>query len=305
MSAELDAAKASFQEHAKTFSLAARLLPGQQYADVARLYAFCRYVDDLADAEPSGINDATLRDIRRALLTGDSPNARIEDTQKLIQQHQIPIALFIDFMDELIADQWPRELTSVDQVVQFAYGVASTVGLMMCHILGVKDPKAFPFAVDLGVAMQMTNICRDILEDAERDRIYVPRDLIAAPVDCAGLLAGNNEQRSAAYNGASQLLAIADDYYASAEHGYYFLPFIIRQTIAFAALLYRSIGTKMLNHPNQYWQRRTVVGTPTKMRIIGGYCISRLITLPVAGASSPATHQSHLHHALDSRRFQA
>ena len=97
-------------------------------------------------------------------------------------------SLLLDFVDALIEDQYPRALANVDQLVCFAYGVASTVGLMMCHVFGVRDQRAYPFAVDLGVAMQITNIARDILEDAERDRLYVPRTLLDAPVSCEGLL---------------------------------------------------------------------------------------------------------------------
>ena len=115
--------------------------------------------------------------------------------------------------------------------MRFAYGVASTVGLMMCHVFGVQDKRAYPFAVDLGVAMQITNIARDILEDAGRDRLYVPSTLLDTEVSCEGLAQGDEAHRSSAYQGALRMLAIADEYYASAALGYGYLPPSVRQAI--------------------------------------------------------------------------
>ena len=137
--------------------------------------------------------------LRADFVAGHSADPIMADVLVLQAEYEIPVALVLDFIDALIADQWPRHLQTQDQLIRFCYGVASTVGLMMCHLFGVKDPRAYPFAVDLGVAMQMTNICRDILEDAQRQRIYLPAEMLPARVNAHGLVGGDAEQRDDAY----------------------------------------------------------------------------------------------------------
>ena len=164
---QLNQAKATFTANAKTFALAAKFLPKERYEAVARLYAFCRQLDDLADAAPAGINHRELVRIRQEICAGKSRDPSISDMLCLQRDFEIPTTLLLDFTDTLIEDQYPRALGNMDELVQFAYGVASTAGLMMCHVFGVRDIKALP--QDLGLAMQMTNIARDILEDAQRN----------------------------------------------------------------------------------------------------------------------------------------
>lgn len=292
-----------FKANAKTFSLAARFLPRARYDAVARLYYFCRYMDDLADAAPAGCNHAKLVALRDDFIRGDSADPVMADLLELQHHFGIPANLVIDFVDALIADQWPRHLQSQDELVRFCYGVASTVGLMMCHLFGVKNPRAYPFAVDLGVAMQMTNICRDILEDAERARIYLPADMLEGQVCAADLVAGDPVQRANAYNGAIRLLGIADEYYASAAQGYGFLPVAVRQAIKVAARLYQAIGEKVAAAPEQYWRRRTVVSAATKCRLIGELLGRRITEGSSTLVIHRAEHLPRLHKALDPQRF--
>jgi phytoene synthase len=203
----------------------------------------------------------------------------------------------------LIADQWPRHLQSQDELVRFCYGVASTVGLMMCHLFGVKNPRAYPFAVDLGVAMQMTNICRDILEmQSAQGYISLPRCL-KVRVCAAGLVAGDPVQRANAYTGAVRLLGIADEYYASAAQGYGFLPAAVRQAIKIAARLYQAIGEKVVAAPKQYWHRRTVVSATTKCRLMCELLGRRITEGSSTLVIHRAEHRPRLHKALDPQRF--
>ena len=198
---QLNQAKATFTANAKTFALAAKFLPKERYEAVARLYAFCRQLDDLADAAPAGINHRELVRIRQEICAGNSQDPNISDMLCLQRDFKIPTTLLLDFIDTLIEDQYPRALGNMDELVQFAYGVASTVGLMMCHVFGVRDSKALPFAVDLGLAMQMTNIARDILEDAQRNRVYASRS-VAYTNHLRRLAGGDEAQRASAYQGA-------------------------------------------------------------------------------------------------------
>jgi phytoene synthase len=305
MSDQLTKAKTTFNAHAKTFSLAARFLPQQRYDAVARLYAFCRELDDLADAEPAGINHETLLSIRQDICAGTSLNTDVSDMLELQHQFEIPTTLLLDFIDALIDDQYPRQLKDIDELVRFAYGVASTVGLMMCHIFGVNDKRALPFAVDLGVAMQMSNIARDILEDAQRGRIYIPADLLPSPVTCQGLLAGDEDHRHSAYKGALRLLNIADEYYTSATMGYGYLPRSVRHAIKVAARLYQAIGEKIVANPDSYWQQRTVVAREHKCRLIADLFLQRLRDGSSTLLIGKVEHPDYLHQALDQRRFTA
>lgn len=268
MSNQLALATSSFKSNAKTFSLAARFLNRERYEAVARLYAFCRHLDDLADNALAGSNEKILFGIRQDILNNEAKDLLVQDLLLLKQDHEIPTELLLDFIDAIIADQYPREIASVDDLVRFSYGVASTVGLMMCYIFGVRNPNAFPFAIDLGVAMQISNICRDILEDAQRDRIYIPRELLNAPITCRGIVDGDLEVRAIAYEAAQKLLLIADKYYASAAVGYGYLPRSVRHTIKIAARLYQAIGDKVKASPDTYWRARSIVSRQTKISLI-------------------------------------
>lgn len=305
MTEQLEFAKSTFAANAKTFALAARFLPKARYDAVARLYAFCRQLDDLADASPAGVNHDTLVSIRQQICSGDSDDPVINDMLQLQQDFEIPTALLLDFVDTLIEDQYPRALADVDQLVRFAYGVASTVGLMMCHVFGVQDKRAYPFAVDLGVAMQITNIARDILEDAGRDRLYVPSTLLDTAVTCEGLAQGDEAHRGSAYQGALRMLAIADEYYASAALGYGYLPPSVRQAIKVAARLYQAIGEKVARNQTAYWQRRTVVSPERKCLLIAGLFMQRMREGSSTLKVGKFQHAEHLHEALDRRRFTA
>ena len=303
MNNQLAEAQATFRANAKTFSLAARFLNRNRYEAVARLYAFCRHVDDLADTGNPGSNSATLNAIREDIRAGKSDNRHVNDLLLLKEEYDLPTELLLDFVDAIIDDQHPRELQTVDDLVRFSYGVASTVGLMMCHIFNVRNPNAFPFAIDLGVAMQISNICRDILEDAERNRIYVPAELLATPVTSEGLVRGDQAMRNSAYQAAQQLLQIADNYYASAALGYGYLPRGVRHTIKIAARLYQAIGDKVTSSQKTYWQQRSVVSRRRKCSLVLQMLWQRMNEGSSTLLVGKVNHCQQLHKALGNRKF--
>ena len=305
MNSQLAKAEETFKANAKTFSLAARFLDRDRYEAVARLYAFCRYVDDLADTGNPGSNSEALTTLRQSIYAGQSNDDQINDLLQLKEHHNIPTELILDFVDAIIEDQYPRELQSVDQLVRFSYGVASTVGLMMCHVFEVRNPSAFPFAIDLGIAMQISNISRDILEDAERDRIYIPAELLGAPITCEGLLQRDQSMRDNAYEAAQQLLQIADEYYASAALGYGYLPRSVRHTIKVAARLYQAIGEKISASPTAYWQRRSFVSRRRKCSLILQMLWQRMNEGSSTLLIGKVSHCQQLHKALGENKFSA
>jgi phytoene synthase len=305
MNPQLVEAKETFRANAKSFALAARFLNRDRYDAVARLYAFCRHIDDLADTGAPGTNNEALKSLRHDICAGISYDPLVHDLLQLKGDYDIPTQLLLDFIDAIIEDQYPRELQTVDDLVRFSYGVASTVGLMMCHIFDVRNPRAFPFAIDLGIAMQISNISRDILEDAHRDRIYIPAELLKTPVTCEGLINGDPAMRASAYQGAMELLLMADQYYDSAKAGYGYLPRTVRHTIKIAARLYQAIGDKIRTSPSTYWKQRSVVSRRRKCSLVLQMFWQRLHDGSSTLLVGKVNHSHHLHKALDKRNISA
>ena len=175
LSAE-DAADRMLAAHGKSFHWARRFLGPVAARQATLLYAFCRFLDDIADGDlPGGL--PRLRAIDMALIdgtVGDLPPdmAEVATFLALSQEAAIPRAAARDLIAGLIFDQGTVALENQAALIVYAYQVAGTVGLMMAPILGRRDPRADAFAVDLGIAMQLTNIARDVGEDALERRIY-------------------------------------------------------------------------------------------------------------------------------------
>ena len=227
----------------KTFAFAGWFLPSDRRTDAARLYAFCRYVDDLADDAPDVETARAALARVRAELRGEAPaDAIVGALVELLTRCQVDVAIAEALVDGVASDLEEVRLADDAALLRYGYRVASTVGLMMCGVLGVDNDEAGPFAVDLGLAMQITNICRDVAEDARRGRVYLPRTrLLAAGVGTSPdeVLAHPEAVRRVVLD----LLSLADRYYASADHGMRFIPRRARLAILIASRTYRAIGT--------------------------------------------------------------
>ena len=170
-------AKQVLARHGKSFYWASLFL-GSELADrAARLYQFCRFVDDLADGDLPDRLDS-LEDIRAGLTDPQHPAvAAIPELgafMALATETNIPLNAAAELLDGMLRDQHPTALESEAELLRYCHAVAGTVGLMMCRVLNCQHPRADHFAIDLGIAMQLTNIARDVLEDAEMDRRYLP-----------------------------------------------------------------------------------------------------------------------------------
>jgi phytoene synthase len=168
-------------QHSKSFYFASGLLPEEKRSAVRALYAFCRTVDDVVDESPDEEQDTQLDYWRRIVETGsfaenDLVAAAWADT---LTRYHIPRHYALQLIDGVARDLFQSRYQSFDELATYCYGVASTVGLMSMYIVGFNSNEAVPYAIKLGVALQMTNILRDIGEDYRNGRLYLPREELA------------------------------------------------------------------------------------------------------------------------------
>jgi 15-cis-phytoene synthase len=250
--------QAIMNAHAKSFSWAAKFLSPQAKQQAAQLYAYARLVDDLVDEPSLGeeVERMALFEANCQSVLGKSavvpPSVALG---QMLTCAGVDQQVICSFHEALRADAQPRHLQSLSDVLSFAYGVAGTVGQMMRPILGAQ-PQADPYAVALGMAMQLTNIARDVQEDAQRGRCYLPRQWLPENWQLAGLLSGDIQARQSAFVAIERLIAQAEQLYAYAEQGFVAIPERNRRAIEVACVLYRGIGRKILSESPMYWQRR-------------------------------------------------
>jgi phytoene synthase len=284
-------ARAVLRRHGRTFAFASHLL-GAVHADrAATLYAFCRYVDDLADYAPDpDTARAALAAVSRALAKGRPDGPATAAMLALQAETQMPMAPALALVAGVASDLEPVRMPDEAALVRYAWSVAGTVGLMMCPVLDVHDPRAAPFAVDLGIAMQLTNIARDVGDDARLGRRYLPANWVGdlAPADIA---APNDHQQATLREGTRRTLALAERYYASGESGLGFLPWRARLAILAAARMYRAIGERIAAADYRSWDRRAVVGSVAK----AGHAALAI----TAFATSPRLHRRDARHDAD------
>jgi len=193
---ESDQLKAAYAEcrsitryHAKTFYMATRFLPNHKQRGIFAIYSLCRYIDDLVDEAEDLVEQEKLsrQDIRRRL---DSWKQKLQDTydgrdhdnailiafSDVLKRHHIPIEMPFELMEGVCMDLFKNRYETFDELYDYSFKVASIVGLMTSQVFGYESREALGYAVDLGIAMQLTNILRDVGEDLRRDRIYLPKE---------------------------------------------------------------------------------------------------------------------------------
>jgi 15-cis-phytoene synthase len=251
--------QAIMDAQAKSFSWAARFLSRDARAQAAKLYAFARLMDDLVDepglgSEADRMAQFEARSQHVLGLTNDT--GRSHEVGQMLLSLRVNQQVVCSFLDALKADAQPRHLQSLSDVLGFAYGVAGTVGQMMRPILGAA-PEAERYAVALGMAMQLTNIARDVLEDAQRGRCYLPAQWLPEDWQLADVLQGQTLARQQAFAAIERLLLEAEQLYTLAEQGFAVIPASNRRAIQVACVLYRGIGRKILRTGSSaYWQQR-------------------------------------------------
>ena len=290
-------AEALLATHGRSFHWASRLLGRQMAGNAAQLYAFCRVLDDMADGDiDDGPQQLEIIKHQLAELIDNRAYTPLEPHLRafmvLAERTDIPLMPVMHLMEGLVADQKEVALQSEDELVQYAYHVAGAVGLLMCPVLGCHDRTAYKFAIDMGIAMQLTNIARDVLEDAQLGRRYLPADWVAgmsAEDITACAERDDTECQEVIRQAIMRLLVCADSYYRSGEAGLGFLPFRARLAISVAGRVYRKIGIKLKAGGVNWHQGRTVTSKAEKMTATLG------ALAPLLRAGRRNSHNAHLH----------
>ncbi|MES2989902.1 MAG: phytoene/squalene synthase family protein [Pseudomonadota bacterium] len=244
--ADLAACRAALRNGSKTFLAASFLLPRGVHEPASALYAFCRLADDAVDAGGRGDAVLRLRERLRAAYAGtpqDDPADRA--LALVVARHQIPAALFDALLEGFEWDLQGRRYETIDALHDYAARVAGTVGAMMALLMGVRSPEGLARACDLGVAMQLSNIARDVGEDARLGRLYLPRAWMAeAGLDPDAWLA--SPVFSPALAGVvRRVLDAAEVLYARVDGGVARLPLACRPGINAARFMYAEIGREV------------------------------------------------------------
>ncbi|MEM1385922.1 MAG: phytoene/squalene synthase family protein, partial [Pseudomonadota bacterium] len=243
----------------------------------------CRLADDAVD-EGDGDRLAVARLSRRlarvyAGRPADNPADRA--FAEVVAEHRIPEAIPAALIEGLAWDAEGRRFRTLSDLHAYAARVAGTVGVMMTLLMGERRPAVLARACDLGVAMQLSNIARDVGEDARNGRVYLPLDWLAeAGVDPARLLA-RPEHSPALGHVVAQLLAAAEGHYARALAGIGGLPMDCRPAIMAARLLYREIGREVARADFDAVSRRAVVSKRRKL----GLLLRAMMAAPLIGGA--------------------
>lgn len=256
--------------HSRSFHLASALLPRPKRQATRALYAFCRITDDLVDRS-AGDAEVRLRLWRQRVSTWHPP---ADDLVAMAwadarAQYQIPQRYAEQLIEGVARDLQQTRYETFADLATYCYGVASTVGLMSMHITGFSGPEAIPYAVKLGVALQLTNILRDVGEDWRAGRVYLPQEELAVfNLSETDLAAGQVDERWRAFMrfqiGRTRRL------YAEAQPGIALLNPDGRFAITAAAGLYSAILNDIERHDFDVFRRRAYVNGWGKLRRLPG-----------------------------------
>ncbi len=265
-----DKAKLILKKNGKSFYWAGKFLSEKYINRAAELYSFCRALDDIADSgNPTSLKHLT--DIK--LNINNNLYSDIENSYSIKYPQFFNVSskkAAMDLIDGLILDQKSILFEDVSELIRYSYHVAGTVGIMMCDALKCENQDAKLFAIDLGIAMQMTNIARDVLEDAKMGRRYIPASWIGniSPEDIVSAVKKKDKQKyDTISQGIKKLLTLADKYYISGAMGFRYLPFKTRMAISIASGVYRQIGIQLKRKDYNWYHGRQVTSIPTKVRI--------------------------------------
>ncbi len=280
---------AYFGAHARTFSLAARLFPPRERRTIEGVYAYCRLTDDLVDEPSDGeVDPDVLRErlevwseMSRAAFEGVRTGVELlDEVMGDARSSGVAWAYPEALLSGVAMDLRKRRYADWKELERYTFCVAGSVGGWISQAFGVRDPDTLDRAHSLGHAMQLTNILRDVGEDLQRDRVYLPRALL----DRHGLsvarlteLLESGASLPTAYGAAmEELIGVADAYYDRARPGMRRLPAFFRRPVAAAAEAYRGIHREVRGNEYDNLRRRARTSGPTKI-VLGAWGLARVV----------------------------
>lgn len=270
MDAIVEHSRLMTEKGSKSFAAAARLLPASVRDQAYMLYAWCRHCDDVIDGQELGFAKITAnedapedrlkilrRDTERA-IRGEADDPVFMALARVVKTNAIPAYHPMELLDGFDMDVAERRYETLNDTLTYSYHVAGVVGVMMAMIMGARDRQTLNRASDLGIAFQLTNISRDVMDDAAAGRVYLPGEwLREGGVSASAIAAPENRDHVA--DVAGRLLKVADDYYASARCGLRELAFRPALAIAAARGIYREIGVSVQRRGPRAWDSRTII----------------------------------------------
>ena len=255
----------------KSFFAASKLLPQRVRAASIALYAFCRVADDLVDEGES--TEEALVELKQRLdaIYSGRTQPHLEDNAPalVVDQYQLPRAMLEALIEGFEWDAHGKKYETIEEVHQYGARVAGSVGAMMCWIMGPRHATALARACELGVAMQLTNIARDVGEDARNGRLYLPHVWMReAGIDPAAWLAAPVFS-PAIQSVIERVLVEAERLYLKANSGIAELPKDCRAAILAARLIYAEIGNQLRREGCDSVNHRAVVSTTRKLALLG------------------------------------
>ncbi|MBE7185798.1 MAG: phytoene/squalene synthase family protein [Methylobacterium mesophilicum] len=260
----------------QSFAAASRLFSEETQRDVAKLYAWCRHCDDVVDGQELGHGRieqssspferlASLElQTRAALAENRAIHPAFQCLADVAKRHGIAPQQAFDHLAGFRMDVEEHRFRTFDDLLLYCYGVAGVVGVMMAQVMGAREPATLDRACDLGLAFQLTNIARDIVDDAKAGRVYLPLDwLDAAGIPTDAIADPANREKLAPL--ARRLVEAAEPYYDSAAIGIADLPLRAAWAIAAARSIYRAIGRKVVARGAAAWDSRVTTSKGEKI----------------------------------------
>lgn len=267
----------------KSFALAGLLLGKRARDDAAVLYAWCRRADDAIDSSARLRGQDALARLSHELddLYAGTVRAPLDVAlSEVIGRRQIPRQYFEALLDGFAMDAAGATYRTLDELNLYGFRVAGVVGLMMCHVLGVRDQRCLWSAARLGMAMQLTNIARDVTEDAARGRQYLPSEMLEPSELLAALETHQSSARANVARAVKAVLDRAESYYRDGIEGLRDLDAASALAIGTAARCYRAIGRILAHRRYDVFGGRAVVSLVRKLFCAGVSAAPLLLRVP-------------------------
>ena len=251
--------------YGKSFYWAGKFLEKEVFEDCSTLYAFCRVIDNLVDKKSN-----SKTNVKKFIKDYQSQNSKIQvnkEFKKIETKYQIPKRYINDLFYGINLDTKTVKIKSTKEIIKYSYYVAGTVGAMMSYIFQTSKPQAIKHAINLGIAMQLTNISRDVLKDAYLNRIYLPENMLNEKITANDIIKKKFNKKHL-FLVIKKIIFLSEKYYDNGNIGIKYLPKKVKFPIFLASSLYRSIGKKIFSsNYNRYFLDRTYLNFMEKIII--------------------------------------